>query len=626
MNNAAIEAAVAAAIKATGWARNFNAQFIVLPAPGSTYEAGFYTGFCGYHSLDSAGSSYTIDPYIGDEPFYSGCASYDAHKNANNVTSMIASHEYAESATDPGLNTWLTSDNYEIADICSSGDDVLPDGAYVQGLWDNYQNAFSLSDSSPPPPPSPSATTNAATSVVENEATLHGNVNPNGPDAHYYFQYGESAAYGSSTSTGDAGFGLNTVPEGTAITGLKANMTYHYRLVASSWVGTSYGQDRILRTAAWSAAVAEPGSEAIGLCVGGTSTPTGCIRAPGAEASGTRPSVAQFSDGSAAEALVGAGGHLDECRVTSVGSSKCWETSIIVASGTSPGIAEITNGSAIMAVNTSSGLQFCEATTTGPANCANAGWEPTAGASPSMAPLSDGSTAVSFVGPSKHLAECRVTSFGGSNCWETSIAVASGTSPSTAEITNGNAIVAVNTTSGLQFCEATNTGPVNCANAGWEPTAGTSPSVAPLSDGSAGVSFVGPSKHMAECHVTYSGGSNCWATNTTVASGTSPSAAEITNGNAIMAANSGSGLSFCEATTTGPANCANTGWGVIAGTSLSVAPLSDGSAAVSFIGAGSHLNQCRLTYSGGSNCYETSTTVASGTSPSMAWLPGGQVE
>jgi hypothetical protein len=150
VNDSTLQAEVARAVQVNGWSRTFDAQFVVIPAPGSNYQSGFDTGFCGYHGVDGAGSSYTFDAYIGDAPFAQGCAGYDANRNVNNVTSMIAAHEYAESVTDPHVDTWLTSDGYEIGDICASGDDLLPSGAYAQGLWDNRQNACSLSDAGPP--------------------------------------------------------------------------------------------------------------------------------------------------------------------------------------------------------------------------------------------------------------------------------------------------------------------------------------------------------------------------------------------------------------------------------------------------------------------------------------------
>jgi len=94
----------------------------------------------------------------------------------------------------------------------------------------------------------PEATTSAASSVQEEEATLNGSVNPKGTDTHYYFQYGETTSYGSSTAEGDAGSGTSSVTKSNTIGELQPGMTYHYRLVASSVGGTSYGADQTLLT------------------------------------------------------------------------------------------------------------------------------------------------------------------------------------------------------------------------------------------------------------------------------------------------------------------------------------------------------------------------------------------
>jgi hypothetical protein len=58
----------------------------------------------------------------------------------------------------------------------------------------------------------PTASTGAASGVQVTQATLNGTVNPNGVDTHYYFQYGTSTGYGSSTGSVDAGSGTNSVP------------------------------------------------------------------------------------------------------------------------------------------------------------------------------------------------------------------------------------------------------------------------------------------------------------------------------------------------------------------------------------------------------------------------------
>jgi hypothetical protein len=140
VTDAALQTEVASAISANGWTRTSDSQFIVLPAPGTAYDSSLSSmNACGYHSYDASHSSYTWVPFEGDQPWASRCLGYDPNRNPAHVASMVASHEYAESATDPYLNGWTTQDGYEIADICSTGDVALPSGAYGQPLWDNHQ-------------------------------------------------------------------------------------------------------------------------------------------------------------------------------------------------------------------------------------------------------------------------------------------------------------------------------------------------------------------------------------------------------------------------------------------------------------------------------------------------------
>jgi hypothetical protein len=92
-------------------------------------------------------------------------------------------------------------------------------------------------------PRPPEATTSTATEVSQTQATLNGAVNPEGTDTHYYFQYGTTADYGSSTGSIDSGSGVSTLSESAIVSGLQPGATYHYRLVASNSSGTSYGSD-----------------------------------------------------------------------------------------------------------------------------------------------------------------------------------------------------------------------------------------------------------------------------------------------------------------------------------------------------------------------------------------------
>jgi hypothetical protein len=81
-------------------------------------------------------------------------------------------------------------------------------------------------------------------------AKLHGHVNPEGSDTHYFFQYGLTSAYGSQApaTAQDAGAGSSQVQVQADVSGLSPATVYHYRLVAMSSAGTSYGKDVSFRT------------------------------------------------------------------------------------------------------------------------------------------------------------------------------------------------------------------------------------------------------------------------------------------------------------------------------------------------------------------------------------------
>jgi hypothetical protein len=84
--------------------------------------------------------------------------------------------------------------------------------------------------------------------VTSNSATLNGGVNPNRVSTECFFEYGTDTSYGSTTAYMSVGSGTNPVPVSAVIRGLRAN-TYHFRIVAESSAGTSYGFDRTFSTA-----------------------------------------------------------------------------------------------------------------------------------------------------------------------------------------------------------------------------------------------------------------------------------------------------------------------------------------------------------------------------------------
>ena len=95
--------------------------------------------------------------------------------------------------------------------------------------------------------------TEAATNVARNSATLNASFNGDGEDTHYYFEWGTTTSYGNDTAASpgtDAGSPSGPQPLSFELTGLTVETTYHYRIVASNSAGTSYGADQIFETLA----------------------------------------------------------------------------------------------------------------------------------------------------------------------------------------------------------------------------------------------------------------------------------------------------------------------------------------------------------------------------------------
>jgi hypothetical protein len=94
----------------------------------------------------------------------------------------------------------------------------------------------------------PAVETDAPTAVDYDEATLSGAVNPRGVEVSYYFEYGPTEAYDRRTPESAAGSGMASVQEIRSVSGLEEGAAYHFRIVASSSYGTTYGADRTFST------------------------------------------------------------------------------------------------------------------------------------------------------------------------------------------------------------------------------------------------------------------------------------------------------------------------------------------------------------------------------------------
>ena len=95
--------------------------------------------------------------------------------------------------------------------------------------------------------------TEAATQIGPTSATLNASFTGDGEDTHYYFEWGETTAYGNDTAVPpglDAGSPTGPEPTKVAfkLTGLDPVTNYHYRIVASNRFGTTYGNDQPFTT------------------------------------------------------------------------------------------------------------------------------------------------------------------------------------------------------------------------------------------------------------------------------------------------------------------------------------------------------------------------------------------
>jgi serine protease AprX len=95
----------------------------------------------------------------------------------------------------------------------------------------------------------PTVSTDSATSITINSATLNGMVNAQNGSTTVTFQYGLTTAYGTTVTADQSPVAGNTdTAVSKAITGLSPDTTYHYRAIATNSAGTTNGEDQTLKT------------------------------------------------------------------------------------------------------------------------------------------------------------------------------------------------------------------------------------------------------------------------------------------------------------------------------------------------------------------------------------------
>ena len=97
-------------------------------------------------------------------------------------------------------------------------------------------------------PAAPTVITGPASALTATSATLNGAVNPEALATTWYFEYGPTAAYGLKTTKERLAPSANPSNLSMSIINLASKATYHFRLVATSSAGTSYGAGVVLIT------------------------------------------------------------------------------------------------------------------------------------------------------------------------------------------------------------------------------------------------------------------------------------------------------------------------------------------------------------------------------------------
>jgi hypothetical protein len=89
-----------------------------------------------------------------------------------------------------------------------------------------------------------------ASVITTTGATLNGTLNPNSSPTSYHFEYGTDTSYGASTTSTNVGAGAGHQSVTAVLTGLAAETTYHFRLVADNGTGgVQHGADITFSTA-----------------------------------------------------------------------------------------------------------------------------------------------------------------------------------------------------------------------------------------------------------------------------------------------------------------------------------------------------------------------------------------
>jgi hypothetical protein len=197
--------------------------------PESGHPANFYFEYVDGEEYDAAAT----EPYRAGGRTATGAL---AGGHAAEVTPGVAL---------TGLRPGVTY-HYRLVVINASGTSYGPD------------ETFTTAAATPPV-----VTTGLAGEVTATSATLTGTVASLGLPTSYVFEVGADTGYGGAKLFGNAGASTGTASVSVGLQYLVPGTTYHFRLVATSFDGTSYGQDETFTTPGVPSPIGQPPSAAL---------------------------------------------------------------------------------------------------------------------------------------------------------------------------------------------------------------------------------------------------------------------------------------------------------------------------------------------------------------------------
>ena len=105
-----------------------------------------------------------------------------------------------------------------------------------------------VNTNTPPTATQPIIVTNTSVSPSDTTAIVNGTVNPKGAFTSYWYEYGTGSTLGKTSARQILGSGYRAISAPAYVTGLAADTSYSFRLVAENSYGKSAGAEYSFRT------------------------------------------------------------------------------------------------------------------------------------------------------------------------------------------------------------------------------------------------------------------------------------------------------------------------------------------------------------------------------------------